>query len=110
MNKDDAVKALITDPVMQQRLAKHLVLKCFRNSILEDLHTGMVPDSKTGDYSDVVVLTPYGHGTTYSWDLTALICLGVPVSTQLRQRLLAGLTTKADADQLLTQVRRQEGH
>ena len=61
MNKDDAVKALITDPVMQQRLAKYLVLKCFRNSALEDLHTGMVPDSKTGDYTDVVVHTPFGQ-------------------------------------------------
>ncbi len=61
MNKDDAVKALITDPVMQQRIAKYLVLKCFRNSALEDLHTGMVPDSKTGDYTDVVVHTPFGQ-------------------------------------------------
>jgi len=61
MNKDDAVKALITDPVIQQRLAKYLVLKCFRNSALEDLHTGMVPDSKTGDYTDVVVHTPFGQ-------------------------------------------------
>ncbi len=61
MNKDDAVKAFITDPVMQQRIAKYLVLKCFRNSTLEDLHTGMVPDSKTGDYTDVVVHTPFGQ-------------------------------------------------
>jgi hypothetical protein len=61
MNKDDAVKSLITDPVMQQRIAKYLVLKCFRNSALEDLHTGMVPDSKTGDYTDVVVHTPFGQ-------------------------------------------------
>ena len=61
MNKDDAVKALITDPVMQQRLAKYLVLKCFRNSALEDLHTGMVPDTKTGDYTDIVVHTPFGQ-------------------------------------------------
>ena len=56
------------------------------------------------------VLSHIAHGTTYSWDLTALISLGVPVSTQLRQRLLDGLTTKADADQLLTLVRKQEGH
>lgn len=61
MNKDDAAKVLITDPVMQQRLAKHLALKCFRNSILEDLHTGTVPASKSGDYSDVVVHTPFGE-------------------------------------------------
>ncbi len=42
------------------------------------------------------------HGTAYSWDLTTLISLGVPVSPQLRQKLLAGATTKEDADQLRT--------
>ncbi len=61
MNKDDAVRAFVTDPAMQQRIAKHLVLKCFRNSMLEDLHAGTVPASKSGDYSDVVVHTPYGQ-------------------------------------------------
>lgn len=40
------------------------------------------------------------HGTAYSWDLTTLISLGVPVSFQLRQKLLAGSTTQEDADQL----------
>ncbi|MBU3990813.1 MAG: hypothetical protein KJ702_16060, partial [Gammaproteobacteria bacterium] len=29
-------------PVMQKRLAKYLALKCFRNSVLEDLHSGIV--------------------------------------------------------------------
>ncbi len=61
MNNDDAVKALIADPVMQKRLAKHIALKCFRNSVLEDLHTGIVPASKIGDYTDVVVHTPFGE-------------------------------------------------
>lgn len=61
MEKEDSVKAFITDPVIQQRLAKYLVLKCFRNSALEDLHAGIVPDSKSGDYSDVVVSTPYSE-------------------------------------------------
>lgn len=61
MNKNDDLKVFITDPVLQQRLAKHLVLKCFRNSILEDFHAGKVPDSKCGDYSDVVVHTPFGE-------------------------------------------------
>ena len=61
MESDDAIKALITDPGMQQRLAKHIALRCFRNSILEDFHAGKVPDSKCGDYSDVVVKTPYGE-------------------------------------------------
>lgn len=54
-----------------------------------------------------IVLSHISQGTTYSWDLTALIGLGVPVSTQLRQRLLAGSTTQADADQLRTLVRSQ---
>lgn len=58
---NDAVKALIADPVTQKRLAKHIALKCFRTSILEDLHAGIVPDSKNGDYSDVVVKTPFGE-------------------------------------------------
>src|ERR1019366_8273757 len=61
MEMDDAVKTLITDAVLQKRLAKYLVLQCFRNSVLEDLHAGIVPDSKTGDYSDVTVRTPYGE-------------------------------------------------
>jgi hypothetical protein len=58
---DDAVKALIADPQMQKRLAKHIALRCFRNSLLEDFHTGKVPRSNTGDYSDVVVKTPFGE-------------------------------------------------
>lgn len=61
MDKDESVKALIADPVLQQRLAKHLALKCFRDSILEELHAGKVPESKCGDYSDVVVHTPFGE-------------------------------------------------
>ena len=60
-NTDAALKAFIADPVLQQRLAKHIVLKCFRNSILEDLHAGTVPDSKCEDYTDVVVRTPFGE-------------------------------------------------
>ena len=52
-----------------------------------------------------IVLSHISRGTTYSWDLTALIGLGVPVSSQLRQKLLAGATTQADADQLRSLVR-----
>ena len=58
---DDAIRVLITDPVLQKRLAKYLVQRCFRNSVLEDLHAGIAPDSKAGDYSDVVVSTPFGE-------------------------------------------------
>jgi len=43
-----------------QRLAKKLVLDAFRNP-LEDIHAGMWPSSKAGDYSDVKVVSPYGE-------------------------------------------------
>ena len=61
MNSDEAIKAFLTGPLLQKRLAKYLVLRCFRNSILENLHAGTVPGSKSGDYTDVVVRTPYGE-------------------------------------------------
>ena len=57
----DAVKAFITEPALQPRLAKYLVHECFRNSELENLHAGVVPGSQTGDYSDVIVKTPFGE-------------------------------------------------
>jgi hypothetical protein len=57
----EAVGAFLSEPVLQQRLAKYLVLECFRNSELENLHSGVVPDSQAGDYSDVVVKTPFGE-------------------------------------------------
>ena len=60
-NAKHAMRALITDPAVQQRLAKHRVHECFRNSELENLHAGIVPDSKAGDYSDVKVVTPFGE-------------------------------------------------
>jgi len=58
---DEAIRVLITDPVLQKRLAKYIVHRCFRNSVLEDLHAGIAPDSKAGDYSDVLVSTPFGE-------------------------------------------------
>jgi len=58
---DDALRVFVTDPMLQKRLAKYLVHRCFRNSVLEDLHAGIAPESKTGDYSDVVVSTPFGE-------------------------------------------------
>jgi hypothetical protein len=42
----DAIRA---HPVLQQRLAKYLVLQCVRNSHLENLHAGIAPSSATGD-------------------------------------------------------------
>jgi hypothetical protein len=60
-NLRESVSAFITDAVLQKRLAKYMVEQCFRNSQLEDLHAGTAPSSKTGDYSDVVIRTPFGE-------------------------------------------------
>ena len=44
-----------------ERLAKDVALLRVRNTFLEDLHAGIYPSSKAGDYSDVNVVTPYGE-------------------------------------------------
>jgi ligand-binding SRPBCC domain-containing protein len=49
------------NPEVLKRLAKYLAQQCFRNTMLEDLHAGITPDSQTGDYTDVVVRSPYGE-------------------------------------------------
>ena len=57
----NAIRAFISDPELQKRLAKYMALQCFRNSWLEDLHSGITPSSAAGDYSDVYITTPYGE-------------------------------------------------
>jgi len=42
------------------KMAKLMVLMCVRNTRIEAIHAGVVPVSKTGDYSDVVVLDAEG--------------------------------------------------
>jgi hypothetical protein len=42
-------------------LIRLIARDCVRNTFLEDLHAGKSPSSKTGDYSDVKVVTPYGE-------------------------------------------------
>lgn len=42
-------------------VARSIAALCVRNTFLEDLHSGTTPSSKSGDYSDVKVLTPYGE-------------------------------------------------
>ncbi len=60
MSAHEEVRAFMTGPMLQQRLAKCLVLQCFRNSMLEDLHAGISPSSASEDYSDVTVGRPCG--------------------------------------------------
>ena len=43
------------------KLAKIMAMLCVRNTQLETLHTGLTPITRTGDYSDVVVLDADGR-------------------------------------------------
>ena len=43
------------------KLAKIMAMLCVRNTQLETLHAGMKPITRTGDYSDVVVLDADGR-------------------------------------------------
>lgn len=41
--------------------ARFISESAVRNTFLESLHSGISPSSKTGDYTDVKVVTPYGE-------------------------------------------------
>ena len=43
------------------RIAKVIAMICVRNSRLEDLHAGQVPVTRTGDWSDVIVIDAAGN-------------------------------------------------
>jgi hypothetical protein len=53
------------DETDEERIAGNLVkimgLMCVRKTMIEDIHAGVVPVSKTGDYSDVVVVDATGR-------------------------------------------------
>jgi len=57
----ETARTITGNPQVLQRLSKYLAQQCFRNTELEDLHAGITPSSKTGDYTDVLVRSPYGE-------------------------------------------------
>src|SRR5438128_4078920 len=57
----ETARAISNSPKLMKRLAKYLAQQCFRNTMLEDLHAGITPNSQTGDYTDVIVRSPYGE-------------------------------------------------
>ena len=57
----DTARTISTNPQVLKRLAKYMAQQCFRNTMLEDLHAGITPKSLTGDYTDVLVRSPYGE-------------------------------------------------
>ena len=46
-------------------LVRTMVLLCVRNSMIEDIHAGLVPVTRPGDYSDVTVID--ADGRRISW-------------------------------------------
>ena len=42
-------------------LAKTMAMMCVRNTELENIHTGLTPVTRTGDYSDVLVIDADGR-------------------------------------------------
>jgi len=44
-----------------KRVANYLAQQCFRTTMLEDLPAGVTTNSQNGDYTDVVVRSPYGE-------------------------------------------------
>lgn len=53
-------RALLTDDLVLQGLAKLIVERGFRNG-LEDIHAPTFPSSKSGDGTDIKVVSPYGE-------------------------------------------------
>ncbi len=49
------------DRLLAALLAKAIAALCVRNTFLEDLHAGVTPSSRSGDNTDVKVVTPYGE-------------------------------------------------
>ena len=43
------------------KLAKAMAMICVRNTMLENIHAGRVPRTKSGDYSDVFVVDAEGN-------------------------------------------------
>ena len=53
-----------SDEELTQSLKKEalkMTVACVRNTVIENYHAGEFPQSKTGDYSDVKVVTPFGE-------------------------------------------------
>ena len=54
-------KSVVDQKRIAARLAKVMGLICERNSKLENVHAGVIPVTKAGDYSDVIVLDAEGR-------------------------------------------------
>ena len=58
MSENDSLQILVDNI---RRTATTMTVNCVRNTVIENYHAGIVPQSKSGDYSDVKVVTPFGE-------------------------------------------------
>ena len=54
MNEDDEER-------IAAHLAKTMAMMCVRNTMIEDIHAGLTPVTRTGEYSDVMVIDADGR-------------------------------------------------
>ena len=54
------------DDAVLAKWVKIMAMTCVRNTKLEDIHAGLAPITRTGDYSDVVVVD--ADGTRIPWN------------------------------------------
>ena len=47
-------------------IVKTMALMCVRNTVLENIHAGLVPVTRTGDYSDVTVIDADGRSIPWT--------------------------------------------
>lgn len=104
------IREIRTNEVLRKRLAKFLALHCFRNTELENLHSGEVPISEAGDYSDVKVVTPVGEipWTKLSrFDNNEMKALMIDVANHC-DRFLAMLFSMPVGDELIEELGRRD--
>jgi hypothetical protein len=88
----DSLNEIQHNEAVRKRLAKLVAHDCFRNTKLEDFHSGKYPSSKTGDYSDVKVVSPRARGNAgaFGGRLSAKGNLGLSVPARTEQLLEKG--------------------
>ncbi len=74
--KDRSIHMQVKSPKIKfsetyNQLAKHIAFKCCRNTFIEDLHSGIGPITKNGDFSDVKVID--GRGREIPWNKVSRI-------------------------------------
>ena len=105
------IREIQKNEVLRKRLAKFIALHCFRNTdMFEDLHSGEVPISQSGDYSDVKVVTPDGEipwSNLSRFDDREMKAMMIDVVNRCDQVLAILFSTPA-GEELIEQLRKRD--